>query len=1192
LYPKLLISPKNKTGDWWDLYVANFKAQFTEGGWDAILLKTKNQNSNLLCMLHDFDNMWYSLFYSHSRNISFYQDSKRAFFIDPKITGDWKADYELFPFYHPYTDLFIEELNHKGITGFLNRNLQLIGDTSIPNNPYGALDFDDDYIPTKNGLYVNASFPNGTKDIVDFTDIGAYSPYNWELFFHAPLYIANKLFQNQKYEEAMNWFHYIFNPTDKTTGTIPQKFWITKPFFKEGNPKSWETQMKNLLKDIKNNVPKVQKWINNPFNPHLIARTRTTAFQKTVVMKYLDNLIGWADHLFRQDTMESNSEATLLYMLAYEILGKRPIIMPENSINPLASKCYDEIKAEGGIYAFLDNYDINIHYEYSSNQNTKTIANMALTSPSFYQQESGYGNNLLYAGNAYNENDELPQRDGMQIKPVTPETGSNQSSNYGLPSIVTVQQQFVDVPHITNPVAVLVPRINPKTFCVPYNEHLLRYWDTVEDRLFKLRHCMNIDGLVRELPLFAPPIDPAMLVKAAAAGLSIADAMNEINAQQPYYRFRTILQKAIEFTNEVKQFGDKLLSALEKKDAEVLSVLRNIQEINMQQAMKQVRKLQIEEAKQNIVALAESIKNTEARKEYYGSKELMNKLETTAYGLNNAATIMNDVVAAGHVIAAIAHAIPNFSIGVSGVFATPVATAAYGGGNVGNAINAAMTALSQASQCLDKHASLLLTKSSYQRRKEEWDFQAQMANMEINQLNKQQLASEIRLMVAEKELENMELQIEQSQSVNEYYNDKFTNEQLYNWMITEISKVYLNAYKLAYDMAKKAELCYRKELGIYGVDNDPDTTYIQFGHWDSLKKGLLAGDRLIHALHRLDAAYVNKNKRNLELTKHISLAEMFPGKLIELITKKHVEIDLQEYLFDMDYPGHYMRRIKSVAVTIPNVAGPHTTVSCMLNLNSAKVRLNSLCGDPNVPNTGYVEDPLNDDLRFNYQTGGDMICTSSAQNDSGMFELNFGDERYLPFENAGAISKWGLCFPAGCDQFDLSTVSDVILHINYTSAYDGVLALKAKAALQEKLPEYGRVFFSLKHEFSAEWGELSENNIEMNFALKTEHLPFFLRGKSNDINVANAALILISKKANLKGKSLTLTKGVSLDFTLDIEVDSGQSPIPCGDVYIYNASASKVIPTVGNWKATLGTTLNSINPADVEDIIIGFNLND
>jgi hypothetical protein len=36
------------------------------------------------------------------------------------------------------------------------------------------------------------------------------------------------------------------------------------------------------------------------------------------------------------------------------------------------------------------------------------------------------------------------------------------------------------------------------------------------------------------------------------------------------------------------------------------------------------------------------------------------------------------------------------------------------------------------------------------------------------------------------------------------------------------------------------------------------------------------------------------------------------------------------------------------------------------------------------------------------------VATSNAQNDSGLFELNFRDERYLPFEGTGAISSWRL----------------------------------------------------------------------------------------------------------------------------------------------------------------------------------------
>jgi len=51
------------------------------------------------------------------------------------------------------------------------------------------------------------------------------------------------------------------------------------------------------------------------------------AYQKAIVMKYIDNLIDWGDNLFAQDTRESITEAEMLYQLASDILGSRPAKM-------------------------------------------------------------------------------------------------------------------------------------------------------------------------------------------------------------------------------------------------------------------------------------------------------------------------------------------------------------------------------------------------------------------------------------------------------------------------------------------------------------------------------------------------------------------------------------------------------------------------------------------------------------------------------------------------------------------------------------------------------------------------------------------------------------------------------------------------------------------------------------------------
>src|SRR5699024_10829951 len=143
---------------------------------------------------------------------------------------------------------------------------------------------------------------------------------------------------------------------------------------------------------------------------------------------------------------------------------------------------------------------------------------------------------------------------------------------------------------------------------------------------------------------------------------------------------------------------------------------------------------------------------------------------------------------------------------------------------------------------------------------------------------------------------NQQLQIEQAEAEDEYLRNKYTNEQLYNWMLSEVSSVYFQAYHLAYDMAKKAEKSFRYELGL------SDSSFIQFGYWDSLKKGLMAGDKLMHDIYRMESAYYDQHKRELELTKHISLAQVAPACLIQLRITGKCTLEIPEWLFDMDYP--------------------------------------------------------------------------------------------------------------------------------------------------------------------------------------------------------------------------------------------------------------------------------------------------
>ena len=252
---------------------------------------------------------------------------------------------------------FVSTLNREGIEGLLQRSTQQLGE----NSPTFATK----YVPNTTAVSTDSTgmYP---EEVVDFNN-GAYSVYNWELFFHIPLLIATKLSQNQRFEEAQKWFHYIFDPTDTSSLSAPSRFWRTKKFTEttsteyqdetlpgifdvlaaRGDPNAFAKLSSHQKTELTLWETMVDEWRKNPFNPWLVARTRTTAFQKMVVMKYLDNLIAWGDNSFRGDTIEKINEATQIYILASEILGRRPVEIPAKvkpevqSFNSLEGKLDD-----------------------------------------------------------------------------------------------------------------------------------------------------------------------------------------------------------------------------------------------------------------------------------------------------------------------------------------------------------------------------------------------------------------------------------------------------------------------------------------------------------------------------------------------------------------------------------------------------------------------------------------------------------------------------------------------------------------------------------------------------------------------------------------------------------------------------------------------------------------------------------
>jgi hypothetical protein len=928
----------------------------------------------------------------------------------------------------------------------------------------------------------NVTQPYPNKDL-DFTYNGAYSIYNWEIFFHAPLLIAVHLSQNQKFQDSQRWFHYIFNPTDNSPGPSPERFWKVKPF-QYTDVKMIEQILVNLSTGQDSplqaeTISNINAWMQNPFQPWAVAKYRPTAYMLKTVMAYLDNLIAWGDSLFRQYTIETINEATQIYIMAANILGTKPQAVPKKG--SVKSLSYNQLR--GNLDAFGN-----------------AMVDMEVDMPFDLVAPSGSG---------------------------TAPNGAQILSSIG----------------------------HTLYFSIPRNDQLLAYWDTVADRLFKIHNSLNLQGVFQKLPLYDPPIDPALLVRAAASGLDVSAIVSGLNQPLPLVRFQVLVGKAVEICQEVKSLGANLLTAIEKQDNESLSMLRAQHENAVLQLAEMVKYAQWQETQKATQGLQLSLVNAVQRYSYYQkllgrtdaqikssipqldaldigglqgfnftqsdmSREPAMTIDPTAPDIakdpaslsdgeiitlsNNEASELKKLqeardkqssAASSEGTASDLGKIPDLSINVQ-PWGIGLSTS-VGGTYAAKFPQASARADRADADTSTYEANKTAKIGSYSRRELDWTFQSNSAKGEINQIQKQIRGSQIREAIAQKEYTNHQTQMANAQQVVDFlqgndigggFQAKETTIGFYAWMKREVKSLYAKSFQLAFEVAKKAELALQSELG------DPSLTYIQYNYLDG-NEGLLAGEKLLFDVKTMEMAYHDLNQREYELTKHVSLLQIDPLALVQLRATGSCTFTLPEDAFDLDCPGHYFRRIKTVALTLPCVTGPYTSVNCTLTLQKSTVRVNT-----DAPKAKYARQG-SDDIRFNdYYGTVQSIVTSSAQSDSGLFETNLRDERYLPFERMGvAGSQWKLTLPSDVPQFDFDTITDVVLHTRYTAREGGDM-FKAAAvgnlqSLIKKAKTVGSVrLLSVRHEFPSQWAKFKSVTISTS-ATPTAELQLILEPK-------------------------------------------------------------------------------------------------
>ena len=650
----------------------------------------------------------------------------------------------------------------------------------------------------------------------------------------------------------------------------------------------------------------------------------------------------------------------------------------------------------------------------------------------------------------------------------------------------------------------------------PLNPQLVDLYETVADRLALIRTCQS----ARRLPdrrtngvahYFGND-------RALEGWRRLADCCGDgedwCRLHSPY-RFAVLIQKAQDYAARVEQFGAAFQAAVEKGDAELLASLRAGQEREILSLGLTAQEDTWRDADWAIEALQKTKAISQTNLNHYqGLIQAGLIAEESLYqDLTLASTVVRGVAETTDASSGASSAIGNFFTGVAGFGGTPLTYAQLPPGSpAAGSFAAGARILIAVADALGTTAGLELTEAGWTRRLQEWNHQVDVLTIEIQQIERQILAAQRRRGKALKDLDMHQRQIEHAAEVQNFLRDKFTAPELYIYLQKETAALHRRMYELALDAAREAQHAFNLERGHTTRHFLPDCA------WDDLHQGLLAGERLGLALRHMEKAYMDENVREHELIKHLSLRRDFPRAFLKLRTTGRCEIDIPEWMFDLDYPGHFMRRIRNLTVTIPCVTAQFTNVNCCLTLLASQTRIDPRrstpahecccplpccdeCGEEERLAREYL--PCADDPRIVRQYGArEAIATSIGRDDSGLFQLDFNDQRYLPFEYLGAVSRWRIELPPENNYFDLDTLTDFVVRLGYTAREGGEpLRQAAFAAARRHLPGDGWRFFEVRHEFPDAWQQLRDaareesRDARLKLRLERRMFPFVPHGR-------------------------------------------------------------------------------------------------
>lgn len=963
-------------------------------------------------------------------------------------------------------------------------------------------------------------------------------PYIEEAYYFVPLVIAISLAKSGNYKNALLWFRLILD----YTGLPFSKEDYNRYALKFDNKLVYEGLQDDEINGV--SIGDIG-WLIDPINPHEIASQRSGTYKRFTVQSIVRCLLGYADSEFTLDTSESVPRAKSLYQAALDLIQSE---LPVKATN----KCHVQIETETRKYIVKD-ITLQPYYKYiklklgeisATDALEITLEKVLSKLKANGLEEKRLSNALEVIQVALGERKEPLTVIEILTKSLQTRNKFSQATlkllspfnlfNLGsfLPSLANFNPNATGTNHTEietvtsdfNKIKIAyTPRLSYE-FCIPNNPTAKFLLLRAELNLFKIRNCMNIAGMKRELEPFAASIDIESALPSMGAGgqLNLAGVTR---IRPTLYRYPVLVDRAKQLANLAQQTEVSFFSAWQSRDQEAYSLFKARQDVALSREGVKLQKLRVRESEGGVGFAELQLERTSILAETYGTwfnngmldqenallekydeLELSQQAGVAARGLTAIANMAMAV--------SIADWTNKISVGVSGTM---------------QVVSAVLEGAAQSwAFSVQNSISTLSLELSFELRNREYELQHILAGQDLVIGNQQIKLANDRVYITEQEQVIAEIQSEQASDTVTFLQEKFTNVELYDWMSGVLENIFRYYLQQASSMSKLAEiqLAFERQEPLIGVIKDDyyelpnnDVNDSASSNSSSVdRRGLTGSARLLRDITKLDQYAFTTDQRKQQLSVNISLSQLDPFAFQQFKKSGVLNFDTSGKLFDRRFPGQYLRLIKRVRISVIALVPPVHGISA--TLTSSGISRATIAGD--VFQTAVIRrDP-------------ESIVFTNPIGASGVFELNPNPEMLLPFEGNGVDTRWEFRMPEAANPMDFSTVADILLTIEYTALHD----FNYQQQVQGELDPYVSAdrAYSFRQQFADAWYDLNnpdQTNAPMRVTFNTRRGDFPPNLK--DVSISEVLLYFVTDE------ELPRTLWAELTLTQDGESLGGKA---------------------------------------------------